>query len=100
MVRFRAALVLALALAANALTGCKSNCQQLSEQLCDCATNTAAKSACLSRASTEASNVPASSAQNQLCAQLMPVCDCHTINTYEGKVNCGLARQKPTGIWR
>jgi hypothetical protein len=48
----------------------------------------------MSRASTEASTEGSSPQQNALCKSLRNSCDCHTINTYEGKVNCGLARAR------
>jgi hypothetical protein len=88
-------LTLLVFIAGALLSGCKSNCQQLSESLCNCANNAQLKAACLSRAATEAGNINVTSEDNQLCGQLMNVCDCHVINTYEGKVNCGLARERP-----
>jgi hypothetical protein len=92
MSRVLVLLLLALGLGAS---GCKSNCQQLSEELCNCAANAQLKAACLSRAATEAGNISATAQDNQLCGSLLNVCDCHTVNTYEGKVNCGLARARP-----
>jgi hypothetical protein len=80
-------------LAAVLLSGCKGNCRQLSEKLCDCAANQNEKNACLQRVANRASNISPTSEDNQLCGQLLPGCDCHTVNTVSGKYNCGLARQ-------
>jgi hypothetical protein len=82
----------AAALALFALTGCKGSCRQLAEKLCDCQPNTTAKDACLQTVSSEESRVGTSAQNEQVCATLVDKCDCHTVNTTEGKRNCGLAR--------
>ena len=74
------------------LTGCKDNCRQLAESLCNCAANTSAKNNCLTGVANRASNIGVSSDQDNYCGQLLPLCDCHTVNTVQGKYACGLAR--------
>ena len=89
-------LALALAIAAlAALPGCKSKCRQLTEKLCDCTTNSLDKQNCLTLASTRESSSPPTAADDARCEALLPGCDCHTIDTAEGKVACGLARPRP-----
>ena len=83
---------LAALLLAFALAGCKGNCRQLSERLCDCQPSQTDKDACLQRASSEESRIGPTAEQEQVCGQLLATCDCHTINTAEGKRACGLAR--------
>ena len=73
-------------------SACRSPCRQLSEKLCECSETTYQREACLRRASTEESRVAPTPAQDQACADLLPGCDCHTIETTEGKQACGLAR--------
>jgi hypothetical protein len=87
-----AALVLAFALA-----GCKGSCRQLSEKLCECQPSQAAKDACLQRVSSEESRIGPTADQEATCAELLPGCDCHTIDTAEGKRACGLARALDAG---
>lgn len=92
MVRpMRRTLVL-FALVGFALTGCKGNCRQLSEKLCQCELNTYAKDACLQRVSSEEARVGTTPQDEEVCGQLLDSCDCHTIDTPEGKKACGLAR--------
>lgn len=89
-------LVLAIAAAALAvLPGCKGQCRQLTEKLCECSTNSLEKQNCLTLASSRESNSPPTAADDAACAKLLPGCDCHTIDTAEGKIACGLARPAP-----
>ncbi len=74
------------------LSGCKDNCRQLSESLCNCADNTTDKNTCLQGVANRASNTSVSSAQDAYCGSLLNLCDCHTVNTVQGKYACGLAR--------
>ena len=85
-------LSLAPLLALFLLSGCKDNCRNLAEQLCQCAANTTDRNTCLQGVSQRASNTSVSSDQNTYCGQLIPLCDCHTVNTVAGKYACGLAR--------
>ena len=74
------------------LSSCKGNCRQLSEKLCDCFTNSAERETCLRRASSEEARVSPTADDEATCKTLLAGCDCHTIDTPEGKRNCGLAR--------
>ena len=78
-----------------ALAGCKGNCRKLSERLCDCQPNSYLKDDCNRRVANEESRVGANATQEATCANLLNTCDCHTIDTPEGKVACGLARKPP-----
>ena len=75
--------------------GCKGDCRKLAEKLCDCAANTTEKNQCLTNAATEQGRVGTTPADETLCAQLYDGCDCHTVNTAQGKQACGLARLPP-----
>jgi hypothetical protein len=86
LVFLAAALVPLLAL------GCKGSCRQLSEKLCDCQVTASAKTSCLQRVASEDSRIAPRPEQEAVCADLLPGCDCHQIDTPEGKVACGLAR--------
>lgn len=74
------------------VTGCHGPCRQLSEKLCECSENSIQKEACLRRVSSEESRVAPTAEQEQVCAGLLAGCDCHKIDTAEGKQACGLAR--------
>ena len=80
-----------------ALSGCKGNCRKLAERLCDCEANSYLKDDCNRRASSEESRLGTKPADEQRCASLLTTCDCHTIDTAEGKRACGLARYPPDG---
>jgi hypothetical protein len=84
--------VLSFALALVALTGCKGSCRNLAERLCNCQATTAAQQACLQNVANEDGRIGPTSQDNDLCQQMLVTCDCHTVNTPEGKVLCGLAR--------
>ncbi len=79
-------------LALAAASGCKGPCRQLAEKLCDCALTTADKDSCLQNVSNEDGRIGPTASDNQTCQQLLNGCDCHLINTAEGKYACGLAR--------
>jgi hypothetical protein len=93
MSRIRQCMVVVAVVSSVVLGGCKGNCRKLSERLCDCAPNTTARDTCLQRAANEDGRVSPSPADDARCGQLLQVCDCHTTDTLQGKVNCGLARQ-------
>jgi hypothetical protein len=90
MNRFRLLALLSLGLLL--VTGCHGPCRQLSEKLCECSENSIQKEACLRRVSSEESRVAPTPEQEQVCADLLPGCDCHNIDTAEGKRACGLAK--------
>lgn len=72
--------------------GCKGQCRQLSEKLCECLPTSADRDACLRKASSEEGRVQPTPENEATCAALLPTCDCHAIDTPEGKRACGLAR--------
>ena len=72
--------------------GCKGECRRLSEKLCECATTPAEKNACLQTAATKESSFGTDASEESVCSKLYKGCDCHTVNTSEGKRACGLAR--------
>lgn len=78
-----------------ALAGCKGNCRKLSERLCDCSANTFLRDDCNRRAANEESRIGPKPADEARCAALLKTCDCHTMDTPEGKRACGLARVPP-----
>jgi hypothetical protein len=94
MLRPRIAVGLFLA-AALGLAACKGNCRKLSEKLCDCLPNSFLKDDCNRRAANEESRVGTKPDDELRCADLLKTCDCHTIDTPEGKRACGLARYPP-----
>lgn len=83
---------LAAALLPLLAVGCKGSCRQLSEKLCDCQVTASSKTACLQRVASEDARVAPKSEQEAVCAGLLSGCDCHQIDTPEGKRACGLSR--------
>ncbi|XXF79128.1 hypothetical protein P2318_05085 [Myxococcaceae bacterium GXIMD 01537] len=86
---------LAIALVSSALltlAGCKGPCRELSERLCDCAQSSTVREFCIQRAANEQSRFEPTAEEESVCEQRLEQCDCHTIDTAEGKVACGLAR--------
>ena len=90
------ALLLAALVATAGVLGCKGKCRTLSERLCDCSANSLEKDACLKRASNQENNYTPTNLEEAQCNALLGQCDCRTIDTPEGKVKCGLARD-PSG---
>jgi len=72
--------------------GCKGSCRQLSEKLCECQVTASARTACLQRVASEDTRIGPKPEDEAVCAGLLSGCDCHQIDTPEGKVACGLAR--------
>lgn len=85
---------LASALFALGISGCKSNCRQLSERVCDCALNTLERDECMRRAARADADprYAPTPEQDAHCGELLPGCDCHLLDTTDGKKRCGLAR--------
>ena len=79
-------------LSALALAGCASDCLKLAQKVCDCQPTANLRDACNSDANTQKAQVSISSKQEALCAQLYNVCDCHVLDTPQGRINCGQAR--------
>ena len=85
-------LVTFVALIVVSLCSCKSACRQLSERLCECSLNSNERSACVQRAGNAEGANPPTPSQDQHCKDLLPTCDCRLIDTPQGKIRCGLAR--------
>lgn len=84
---------LALAMA----SGCAGDCRRLSEKLCECSIGTLERNACKQRVAQEDSRIAPTAEDEARCKDLLPICDCHTISTPEGKRACGLARYPDAG---
>lgn len=84
--------LLVMFLGATALSACKSNCRRLSEKLCECSTNSRERDACIRRASSSESTYPVDEAQDAFCEAQLKTCNCHLVDTPEGKQRCGLSR--------
>jgi len=80
------------ALAALALDGCTNDCLKLAQKVCDCQPTATLRDTCNSDASNQKAQITLTSADERLCAGLLDSCDCHTLDTPQGKVNCGQAR--------
>lgn len=86
---------LALALVSSALfalAGCKGPCRELSEKLCECTTSTTSRDFCLQRVANEQARFEPTAEEEGECEARLEACDCHTIDTEQGKIACGLAR--------
>lgn len=75
-----------------ALAGCKGPCRELSEKLCECAASTVERDFCLQRVANEQARFEPTPNEEAVCEERVEKCDCHTIDTDEGKRACGLAR--------
>ncbi len=75
-----------------ALWGCSSPCVQLADQICACQNTQTDRNNCNSQESARSDQVNPTSQQEAACSALLNKCDCHTLDTPEGKRNCGLAR--------
>lgn len=85
-------LFLAMATAALSGAGCASNCVKLAQKICDCQTTQVDRDNCNANVSARADQVNPTSADEDTCGKLIDTCDCHDLNTPQGKQNCGLAR--------
>jgi hypothetical protein len=90
-------LALLFGLGLGLLSGCAGDCRRLSEKLCDCSLGTLEKQACKQRVAQEDSRISPTAEDEARCRELLPICDCHTISTPEGKRACGLARYPDAG---
>jgi hypothetical protein len=70
------------------LGACSSPCEQLAKEICACEATTSARSACERRA---AQVEGTRQVDDNLCSKLLDACDCHALETAQGKRNCGLA---------
>lgn len=83
---------LAAAVLVLSLAGCKNPCLKLAEKICECQTTTTLRDACKQNASAEQSRVTITPEDEQVCEDLYDGCDCHDLDTAEGKQRCGMAR--------
>jgi hypothetical protein len=77
-------------LCAFVVTGCKSQCRVLSEKRCDCTLTTSDKTACLTDVASREANNPPTDEDDETCKALIDGCDCHLLDTPEGKKACGI----------
>jgi hypothetical protein len=88
----RAEPILVAGLLLSTLLACRDPCRQLAERLCQCQETSVAETACKQQVSQDEGRQQLTDQDQQVCADLLPGCDCHTIHTDEGKRACGLAR--------
>lgn len=85
-------ILVAIAASALVLGGCKGSCRQLAEKLCECESNTVEKEQCLREVSAQEQFTEPTAEDEAFCESKLEVCDCHLIDTAQGKKDCGLAR--------
>jgi len=73
-------------------SGCKNPCLELAQKICDCQSTTSLRDACNQQASDRNSLETVTPEDEETCTALMDKCDCHALDTAEGKLNCGIAR--------
>lgn len=73
-------------------SGCKGNCRQLAEKLCDCSLTPLDQQNCLAQVGIDDTNYAPNDEDDQRCGPYLKTCNCHLIDTPEGKKACGLAR--------
>ena len=78
------------------LGACSSPCVQLASKICDCQTTQVDRDNCNSQVSARADQVQPTDADEQACSKLVDVCECHELNTPQGKIDCGLAKGTPS----
>lgn len=88
----RLAAVVAAALCLLCASGCKNKCLELAQKICECQPTSTLRDNCNQQASEQGNKVVVSPDDEKYCAELLPKCDCHALDTAEGKLNCGMAR--------
>lgn len=105
----RSAALLLLSSSLLALAGCKSPCRELSERRCDCV-EAFQRETCVRAVATDEGNVEPTEEQLEYCEQKLDTCVappteqaqdeeqerrrfCEFIETDQGKLACGLARE-------
>ncbi|HEY3449069.1 MAG TPA: hypothetical protein VGK67_22090 [Myxococcales bacterium] len=73
-------------------SGCKNKCLELAQRICECESTSTLRENCNQRASEQGNRVTVTPTDEANCAALMGKCDCHALDTPEGKLNCGMAR--------
>jgi hypothetical protein len=79
------------------LSGCKSSCVELAGKICDCQPTQTDRDQCNTAESSRASSIDPTAEEEATCAALVKTCQCHELNTANGKVACGLARPPDSG---
>ena len=74
------------------LAGCSSPCVKLAGKICDCQATQVDRDNCNANVSARAGAIEISDTDQATCDALIDKCECHELNTPEGKRNCGLAR--------
>jgi hypothetical protein len=74
-------------------TGCSDACIQLANQICSCQPDTVSQNNCQQLAQQAETQFPVRSQDEQFCQHQLDTnaCDCHLLNTPEGRQNCGLS---------
>ena len=84
--------ILLLSAALACASACTDPCLELAQKICDCQPTSALRDSCRQSASTEKGRINITSQDDQACSALVDGCDCHLLDTPEGKVKCGQAR--------
>ncbi len=87
---------LTLLLLATLAAACTSPCLELAKKVCKCEETISAKNACERRAEAEEANINLSDSDEDRCDDLLDKCKCGALDTPEGRVACGLAREPAT----
>ncbi len=74
------------------LSGCTDPCLALAQKVCECLPTQAQIDSCKTSAANEKNSISISSQEQQTCSALLGKCDCHLLDTPQGKINCGQAR--------
>lgn len=67
---------------------------ELGEKICACKQTHNARESCREAVSARAKKINPSADDSNRCEALIDKCDCTKLNTAEGKLNCGLAREE------
>jgi hypothetical protein len=89
----RALRILACVLSITCATGCGNACLDLASQICACLPDDGTRAACNQRAKDSQDSFPISSQDAAFCQQKLDsqACDCHQLQTVQGKLSCGVA---------
>jgi hypothetical protein len=85
------ALRLAFALTALSAAACATPCEELASKICACEGSLAAIDACEQRATQTEDLLDVTEEDQNRCDGFVDSCDCHALDTAEGKRRCGLA---------
>jgi hypothetical protein len=78
-------------------TACTDPCLQLAYNICLCQPTQYLQQQCDVNAQSADSRAQPTSEQQAVCQSLINTCDCTQIQTEQGKINCGLARELDGG---